>query len=176
MDHFNEDADFIQRSINRSIKANRYLLSDEKIYPTKALIEHIKGVYRDSNLPFIETNNRYGIKITPFKALQFLIDYCRVSLAKKDQETLLQQVIQLTLWENFFYKKKEPLTTGHIAQRLKISKSTLSTALSPMLEKGLLKTKQDCRDDRITYWVLNPEDSSLRKKYLTIRDYLDGKD
>ena len=172
MEHFDEDADFIKRNIKRSIKADRYLLSGEKIYPTKTLIKHIKGIYSDSGVPFIETKNGYGVKITPFKVLQFLVDYCRLSLANKDQETLLQQAIQLTLWEHFLYKRKAFLTTGDIAQRLKISKSTLSTALSPMLEHGLLKTKQDCSDDRITYWILNQQDPSLRKKYHVIRDYL----
>ena len=172
MDHFDEDADFIQRNIKRSIKANRYLFSDEKLYPSKALIEHIQGIYEDSGVSFIETNNRYGINITPFKVLQFLIDYCRISLAKKDQETLLQQAIQLTLWENLFYKKKKSLSTGHIAQRLNISKSTLSTALSRLLGQGILKTKQDCSDARITFWILNPENQSLREKYHVIQDYL----
>jgi len=175
MDHFDEEVGFVQRNINRSIKANRYLQSDQMLYPSNALIKHIKAIYRDSGLPFIETDDRFAIKISPFKALQFLIDYCRISLTnKKKPETLLQQVIQLTLWEPLFYERKNILTTGQIARRIETSKSTLSTALSVMLDQGLLKTKQDCSDSRITYWQVNPAAPSLREKYLTLRDYLDG--
>ena len=171
IDKAGEDPNFVKRNINRSIKANRYRLIDDQLYPTQPLIKHLKSIYRDSQIPFTEPSNGYGIKITPFRILEFVTAYCAISMIERNQATLLQQAIELALWEAFFLFKKKTLITGQIAQRLQVSKSTLSTALGPLIEQQLLTTRSDSCDNRITHWQLNPKNSSIKEKYTTIKEF-----
>ena len=171
IDQAGEDPNFVNRNINRSIKANRYRLIDDQLYPTQPLIKDLKSIYRDSQIPFTEPNNRYGIKITPFRILEFLTAYCAISMVGKNQATLLQQAIELALWEAYFLFKKKNLITSQIAQRLQVSKSTLSTALATLIEQQLLAARSDSCDNRIIHWHLNPKDSSIREKYGTIKRF-----
>ena len=154
LERFPGDEAYVLRQIKRSEKANRVAVINGVIEPTRDTLEDLQAVATEADLGCEVVQDAYLFNYRSSIAwlLSRLVEQ---SLEGNDHSTFLSFMVELTIWEaNLAHFSPVQVTSSDIAERLEISKSTLSCLLSTM-ETSAITTLTDPNDQRKVTWHLS---------------------